>query len=456
MRELHITTLGIEGLAWQTLAARIGTPFYAYSAATLADNLKQLRQHLPAALRLFYSLKANPNLSLVNRLHGLGVGCEVCSLAELETALLAGALPSDLLFVGPGKSPQELARCVELGIKAVIVESEQELADLQRIAAKAGRRQGVGLRVNPDFQGSQARLVMGGKPGQFGIDESRVPGLIAGRAAYPALDLAGLQVYLGTRILEARAVVQNTANILALARLLAADGWHPAFIDLGGGLGVPYFRKEGELDLATLGAGLAPLVLEHQAALPGTAIYMELGRFLVAECGVFVTAVRYTKPSKGQFFAICDGGSNCHAAAAGGGGGLRRPFPLARLGPTGDLPLLEQSVSGPLCTPSDILGDRVALPALSPGDLIGIFRSGAYGASASPVQFLSFGHPAEVLVEDGALWQVRARVPWQRQIAEQKPRLLLAGSPTEDPRCLHLQPGARAFRPQGDRHAPDA
>ena len=170
MPESHITTQGMEGLAWQTIAARLGTPFYAYSAATLADTLMQLRRHLPAALRLFYSLKANPNLSLVMRLHGLGVGCEVCSQAELETALLAGAGPSDILFVGPGKSPRELARCVEQGIQAVIVESEQELADLQRIASASGRRQRVGLRVNPEFQSRKARLVMGGKPCQFGID----------------------------------------------------------------------------------------------------------------------------------------------------------------------------------------------------------------------------------------------------------------------------------------------
>ena len=450
MHESHITTQGMEGLAWQTIAARLGTPFYAYSAATLADTLMQLRRHLPAALHLFYSLKANPNLSLVMRLHGLGVGCEVCSLVELETALLAGAGPSDILFVGPGKSPQELARCVEQGIQAVIVESEQELADLQRIAAAAGRQQRVGLRVNPEFQSRKARLLMGGKPCQFGIDPTCVAGLIARRKDYPALDIAGLHVYLGTRILEAEAVVENTANILALARLLTAGGWHPAFIDIGGGLGVPYFDQEAMLDLAALGAGLAPLVVEHQAALPDTALYMELGRFLVAECGVFVTAVRYTKQSKGRLFAICDGGSNCHSAAAGGGL-VRKPFPLARLGPAGDLPLLVQTLGGPLCTPSDIIGDRVELPALSPGDLIGIFRSGAYGASASPVQFLGFGHPAEVLVDGEALWQVRARDHWQRMVAEQKPRLLPPVSHAASPNMrLCDEQIAPSLRPIGE------
>lgn len=434
MSESHITSLGMEGLPWETIAGHVGTPFYAYSGATLADNLMQLRNHLPVALQLLYSLKANPNRNLVSRLNGLEIGCEVCSLGELEIALLAGVQPSDIIFAGPGKSQQELARSVELGIMAVIVESEQELADLQRIAAAAGRRQRVGLRVNPDFMGSKARLVMGGRPRQFGIDQALLTGLLASRGDYPALDITGLHVYMGTRILEAGAVVENTANILALARQLAADGWRPTFIDVGGGLGVPYFEPERRLNLAALGAGLAPLVAGHQAALPDTALYMELGRFLVADCGVFVTTVRYTKRSKGRFFAICDGGSNCLSAAAGGGGKLRRNFPIARLGPVGDLPVVEQNVSGPLCTPTDIIGDRVLLPVLSSGDLIGVFHSGAYGASASPVQFLCFGHPAEVLVEGDALWQVRARDHWQRMVTEQEPRLLLPGSQVEGAR----------------------
>ncbi|OWY38954.1 diaminopimelate decarboxylase [Xenophilus sp. AP218F] len=430
MLEPHLTREGVEGLSWEALARIAGTPFYAYSAAALRDNLARLRRHLPPALNLLYSLKANPNRSLVQKLREQGVGCEVCSLAELETVLLAGARPEHILFVGPGKSEQELARCVELGIKAVVAESEQELDKLQALAAAAGKIQTVGLRVNPDFQGSKARLVMGGKPRQFGIDEARLAGLLARRDEYPALRFAGLHIYMGTRILDAQAVADNTGNILELARALSTGGWRPDFIDIGGGLGVPYFEKERELDLAALGAALAPLIAAQRQAMPDTELYMELGRFLVADCGVFVTAVRYTKWSKGQRFAVCDGGSNCHSAAAGGGSMLRRNFPLAKLGAAGGEPET-YTLSGPLCTPTDVIGEQVALPPLRPGDLIGIFRSGAYGATASPVQFLSFGHPAEVLVDGETVWQVRARDQLQRMLAEQQPRLLRAADEQE-------------------------
>ncbi|MDU4092281.1 MAG: diaminopimelate decarboxylase [Pantoea sp.] len=397
----HITARSIENIDYATVANAVGTPCYLYSASRIRDDLHELKSALPSALTFFYSLKANPNLSLVSLIHQQGIGCEVCSLAELETALLAGVAPDEIIFVGPAKSSAELRRSVELGIKAVVVESQDELTLLNQLAAELGKRQRCALRINPDFTPEKARLVMSGKPRQFGIDEALALALIAQRDTWPHLRLCGIHIYLGTRILDAAAIAANTRNILQLADKIQHQlGAALEFVDIGGGLGVAYYAKETPLDLALLGAQMQASISAFQQRNPQVQLVMELGRFIVARSGVFVTRVRYVKTSRDKRFAICDGGSNCHGAAAGLGSVIRKNFPLARLGVDDTAQALQPyNISGPLCTPTDIIGEEVLLPTLQSGDLIGIFNSGAYGPTASPVYFLSFGYPAEVLVD---------------------------------------------------------
>ncbi|KUI98759.1 type III PLP-dependent enzyme [Vibrio sp. MEBiC08052] len=420
----YINSSHVDQVEIEKIAATVKTPFYVYSANQLKNHLTTLKNTLPDALNYFYSLKANPNFSLVRIIHQQGVGCEVCSLAELETALAAGALPGEIIFVGPGKSAHELSRCVALGIKAVVVESLSELALLNQLAADAGVVQPFAFRINPNFTSEKARLVMSGKPRQFGIDEHTVLETLNHLDQYPHVALEGIHIYLGTRILDAEAVVVNTRNILSLAERIQRDyDITLNFVDIGGGLGVPYYPKETELDLDVVAAGMEPVIREFRYSFPQTTLIMELGRFIAGRSGMFVTRVRYLKESKGKMFAVCDGGSNCHGAAAGLGSVIRKNFPIARLGSGHDADDRQPyMLTGPLCTPTDLIGDDVQLPRLDEGDLIGIFHSGAYGPTASPVYFLSFGYPTEVLVEGDQVTVIRHADGVEHMLAQQQPQ----------------------------------
>jgi diaminopimelate decarboxylase len=224
---------------------------------------------------------------------------------------------------------------------------------------------------------------------------------------------------LGSRILDAGAIRDNTKRILELGARVAMLARQPlAFVDVGGGFGVNYFNGEAELDLASLGTELGSIVDDFKRRCPATRILAELGRYLVAESGIFVTSVCYIKRCKGKVFAICDGGSNCHAAAAGVGSLFRRNFPIARL--TGaSRRRAVYTLTGPLCTPTDVIGEDIPLAELESGDLIGILHSGAYGPSASPVHFLGHGHPAEVLIDDGNVQLIRNRTSVEEVLASQ-------------------------------------
>lgn len=404
----YIHTDKIEGISYQLLADKVPTPFYAYSATQIKKDFAELKRALPQDIDYFYSLKANPNKTLVALLHQAGTGCEVCSLAELEIALRQGVAPGDIIFVGPGKHINELMRCCLAGIKAVVVESIEEMVLLNDIAADLGVTQSIALRINPGFSGEKAKLVMSGKPRQFGIDEQLLPQAFSTLGQLAQLRLAGIHVYLGTRILDWRALANNTQNILTLASTLQQTyDMDLDFVDIGGGFGVRYFDKEKALDLATLGQALIPVVNDYRRCFPRSKIVIELGRFLIARAGIFVTRVNYLKPSQDEWFAVCDGGANCHGSAAGINSLIRRNFPMARLGPSRHSDQHRYQVTGPLCTPTDLLGENIILAELRSGDLIGIGHSGAYGASASPVGFLSFGHPAEVLVENDQAYLIR-------------------------------------------------
>ncbi|MFK0195700.1 diaminopimelate decarboxylase [Kitasatospora sp. NPDC090308] len=398
----------VQGLDATALAEEFGTPLYVYDGEALRRRITDLRALLHPRLEVFFSMKSNPNIAVCALLHRHGARAEVSSLAELLTARRAGVAPRDIVFLGPGKSRAELTECLTQGVYAVICESLPELELIEELAAGLGLVAPVALRVNPSFAVKGSGLTMGGKPRQFGIDEARLlEGAPLGKQ-YEHVRLMGVQVYMGTRILNEDAVVQNTVRILELARRIAA---HHEFaldmVDIGGGLGVSYFEGERDLDLALLAREVNPVLAEFAEAHPRTRMIMELGRYLTAESGTYVVRVRYTKTSMGENFAVADGGTNHHMAAVGIGSFVKRNFPI-RLLNRYDEPADEVwNVTGPLCTPNDTLGKKVRLPHLRAGDLLGVERSGAYGPSASPVLFLSHGHPAEVLVQDGRAHLVR-------------------------------------------------
>jgi diaminopimelate decarboxylase len=367
------------------IADRFGTPLFVYDGAALEAGFTELRDALPPQLELFFSLKANPNVSVCSVLRSAGARAEVSSSVELQTALWAGVAPEDIIFLGPGKSTAEIADCVEAGIFAIVAESLDELALIERAAARARRDVAIMLRVNPSFTVKGSALAMGGKPRQFGIDE-QVLASDAARAACARLSAArviGVHAYMGTRILDPAVVSMNTARILALAEKIAAElDFELQAVDVGGGLGVAYFDGEHDPDVELLGRELEPIVTAFHRAHPRTRLMMELGRFLTARAGMYVVRARYVKESLGERFVIADGGTNHHMAAVGINSFVKRNFPVVAVTDRGAPERVSTTLTGPLCTPNDTLAKRVSLPDVRPGDLIGIARSGAYGPSA--------------------------------------------------------------------------
>lgn len=400
----------IQGIPFADLAAEFGTPLYVYDGDVLADTITGLRKALHPALEVFYSLKANPNVSVFAALADHGARAEVSSIVELRTVLMAGAKPEDIIFLGPGKSERELRACLETGIHAIVVESFDELDDIERLAAELGKRQRVILRINPTCAISGSRLTMGGKPRQFGIDEAQVLAARERIAAYRHADVAGIQVYMGTRILDAEVIGKNTRYALDLAERVAEEtGIRLDTVDIGGGLGVAYFEGEDDLDAESVATEINPMLDKFHGAHPETRLIMESGRFLAGRAGTYVLGVRYVKESMGEWFAVADGGTHHHMAAVGIGSFVKRNFPAVLLSERDTTGEGSWNVTGPLCTPNDTLLKGIKLPDLRPGDLIGVLNSGAYGPSASPGLFLSHGFPAEVMVAGGKPYLVRSR-----------------------------------------------
>ncbi|MFF1767851.1 diaminopimelate decarboxylase [Streptomyces sp. NPDC058249] len=412
----------VQGNSMADLAEKYGTPLFVYDADVLADTYRTLRGLLPAGADIFYSLKANPNISVCALLNSFGTGAEVSSYAELATALRAGVDPGDIIFLGPGKDERELTACVEADIHAIVCESLDELDLLDSLLAAAGRDDfSVLLRVNPAFGSKGSGLAMGGKPRQFGIDEAELRGSKHRLAALRNVRVKGVHAYMGTRFLNHEDVVENTRRILATAEDLAGQlGFPLETVDFGGGLGVAYFENEEDLDLDALGAGLAEVITPFSARNPDCRMIMELGRFLTATAGTYVVRARYVKESMGESFVVADGGTNHHMAAVGVGSFVKRNFPVRHLENRAAGASRPYSVTGPLCTPNDVVAKKVRLPEVRPGDLLAVERSGAYGPTASPGLFLSHGFPAEVLVHGGRAHLIRERDTTEDLLAKQR------------------------------------
>lgn len=386
----------VGGQPLSRLAARVGqTPFYAYDRDAIARRVAELRAALPPAIELHYAMKANPMPALVGHLAHLVDGIDVASAGELQVALDAGADPRHVSFAGPGKRDAELRQAVAAGI-LVNVESFRELAPLAEASATLGMPARVAVRVNPDFELKSSGMKMGGGPKPFGVDAEQVPELLAaiGRAG---LAFEGFHLFAGSQNLKAEAIVEAQRKSFDLALRLAEHAPAPVrTLNLGGGFGIPYFPGEQALDLAPIGAGLADIVAEAAHAAPEARIVLELGRYLVGEAGVYVCRITDIKVSRGHTYLITDGGLHHHLSASGNFGQvIRKNYPVA-IGNRMDVPAAGSAVSvvGPLCTPLDVIADRMLLPAAQVGDFVVVFQSGAYGASASPQGFL--GHPRAV------------------------------------------------------------
>ena len=389
----------VGGVPLSRLAERVGqTPFYAYDRARLAARVAAVRAALPPGIGLHYAVKANPMPALVGFMRPLVDGLDVASAGEMAVALDAGADPQHLSFAGPGKREAELRQAVAAGV-LLNLESPREVALLAAASSALGLPARVAVRVNPDFELRGAGMRMGGGAKPFGVDAEQVPALLKAIGA-AGLQFEGFHLYPGSQNLKGELIAQGLQQSYELLQRLAADAPAPVQqVNLGGGWGIPYFPGEQPLNLAPVADALADIQARMGQAMPQARAVLELGRYLVGEAGVYVARVLDRKLSRGQVFLVTDGGLHHHLAASGNFGQvIRRNYPVAIGNRMGATDTETASVVGPLCTPLDVLGERMELPRAEPGDLVVVFQSGAYGPSASPQAFL--GHPpcAEVLV----------------------------------------------------------
>lgn len=391
--------LQLGGITLPRLAERVGrTPFYAYEREHIQSRVALLRSSLPPSLHLHYAIKANPMPALVHMMGLLVDGFDVASGGELKIALDAGMPPSRISFAGPGKRNAELRSAIAAGV-LLHLESEQEMERAARTGELLGLTPRVAVRVNPEFELKYAGMKMAGGARQFGVDAERVPAMLRKIDAL-GLDFHGFHLFCGAQNLSAQAICESQRLCVQLALRLAGYAPGPLrLLNIGGGFGVPYFPGERALDLAAVGEGLQDVTRALAAESPQTRLVLELGRYLVAEAGVYVCRVLERKLSHGQVFVITDGGMHHHLAASGNFGQvIRKNYPVAIGNRMQAGPREMATVVGPLCTPLDMLADSMELARVEPGDFVVVFQSGAYGVTASPTAFLSHPLPLEVLV----------------------------------------------------------
>ena len=391
--------LRIGGQRADILAEAAGdTPLFVYDRAMLTARAAEWRAAMPRDVQLHYAMKANPFAPLLAHMATIVDGFDVASGGELALALASGMAAEHISFAGPGKRDRELEAAIAAGA-TLNLESAGEGARALAIADRIGTRPRLAVRVNPDFDLKGSGMKMGGGAKPFGVDADAVPALV--RTLIDAgADWRGFHIFAGSQALDADAIADTQAQTVALAaRLAEAVGAAPPLVNLGGGMGVPYFPGDRAVDAATVGARLAETLGARGAALAESGFAMELGRWLVAEAGVYLMRVVDRKVSHGETFLVTDGGLHHQLAASGNFGTvIRRNYPIAVAGRFGREAVETVSVVGCLCTPLDRLGDQVGLPRADVGDLIALFQAGAYGASASPAAFLGQGPAREMLV----------------------------------------------------------
>lgn len=403
----------ISGVRVSEITEKYGTPLFIYDAGVMERKLKLLRSVLPSGFDVYYSIKANSNQRILKFFVSEGRGLEVASSGEFDQALKAGCPPERILFAGPGKTESELDFVLKQGIGEIHIESLHEIEMIAAICRRLGIQANIAIRVNPGEEAQGGAMRMGGKPSPFGVDQEILDSVVDRVMKERNLVFRGVHLFTGTQILDDDVLIRQYRQGIEIAsRAAARSGILLHTLDFGGGLGIPYFKNEEELNIRAFGGKLSSMISEirKRPEFERTNFIIEPGRYLVGECGIYVSRIISIKKSRGKKFLIIDGGMNHHLAASGNlGQVIKRNFPVALLNKIQDEPGERVDVVGPLCTPLDLLARDVKLPHASLGDLIGIFQSGAYARTASPLGFLSHPTPPEVWVQKGELQLIRKR-----------------------------------------------
>ncbi|SET00203.1 diaminopimelate decarboxylase [Nitrosomonas marina] len=391
--------LEIGGIPLTRLVQRVGrTPFYAYDRKKITERIQLLRRSLPEDIHIHYAMKANPMPAVVQHLAGLVDGIDVASAGEMRIALDTTMPAEHISFAGPGKTEHELSSAIAAGI-VLNIESERELMLIARLADRLGIRPNIAIRINPDFELKSSGMKMGGGPKQFGIDAELAPGLLA-QIGRLDLNFIGFHIFSGSQNLKVEAIQETQEKTFQLGLKLAEYAPSPVrMLNIGGGFGIPYFPGEKALDIKVIGQNLKDLLPSVKQQLPQARVVIELGRYIVAEAGIYVCRIIERKQSRGKIFLITDGGLHHHLAATGNFGQvIRKNYPVLIGNKAHNTPKETVSVVGPLCTPLDLLAEQMEMAQAEENDFVVVLQSGAYGLTASPTAFLGHPEPLEILV----------------------------------------------------------
>lgn len=391
--------------AIRAAAAAHGTPFFIYQRSSLARQVRRLADGLPEGVGILYSVKANPNPSIIRLLLDCCAGAEVSGAGELAAAQAAGVDLRRLAMVGPGKHGADHRAAIDHGIGMIVVESASEMARLQAVATGRGPIS-VALRVNPG-RGSGGQLRMDGDT-QFGMGPAAAVAIARDRARFPDLSIVGVHCYGGSQQADPAAIVRCTESVLAVAASMQAEsGLRLTWLDLGGGFAQPVRSGDAKLDISCLKVPLTRCIEQYRDAHPWTErIVFESGRFLVAEAGILVASVRDVKVNDHRTYVILDGGI---AQFGFDDRTYGQRAPAVSLLDERHEPSEEVRLCGPLCTPADRIVAAVNLPRPRIDDLMCIFNVGAYGLTSNPGLFLGQGFAPEFLLDEMGATLIRRR-----------------------------------------------
>lgn len=392
--------LNMDGLALDALAERFGTPCYVYSADAMTAAYREYTDSFASVShQICYAVKANSNLAVLHLLAQLGAGFDIVTGGELARVLAAGADPSRVVFSGLGKQPADIARALAAGIACFNVESEAELARIDRVAGELGKRAPISLRVNPDVDAKTHPYISTGlKENKFGISHQDALRVYQQAASLPNLDVVGIDCHIGSQLLDAQPFADALAKVVELIEVLVQVGIHLQHIDLGGGLGVRYIDEQ-PVSVAQFAEYLLPTLKRLDMKL-----YLEPGRSLVANAGVLLTRVDILKPSAHKNFAVVDAAMNDM---------IRPALYQAEMGViptrlTDDAqPAKTWNIVGAICETGDFLAKNRVL-SLAADDVLAITGAGAYGFVMAS-NYNSRPRACEVLIQDGTAHLIRAR-----------------------------------------------
>ena len=397
----------IDGELWAAesrvadLVVEFGSPLYVYDAGVIEAAYRRVESAFAGAdILLAYSVKANSNLEILKRLKALGAGADIVSHGELHRCLAAGFSPSDVVFAGVGKTEVEMEAALEAGILAFNVESAEELQALGRVAERLGRTAPVALRVNPDIVADTPHEYTrtGDGASKFGIPVDRILDLYRWAADQPSLEVRGIDVHIGSQILDPEPYTRALAQVLDLAAEVRAEGIDLDFVDLGGGFGVGYEGEDG-LSVEALAAIVVPRVAET-----GLRLILEPGRFIVGQAGILVTKVLYVKHSGSKTFVVTDGGMT-ELIRPSHYQGFHRIEPVIS---REEVAREVVDVVGPICETGDFLARDRVLQVPDQGDLLAVQTAGAYGFVMAS-NYNSRRRPAEVVVNGTEVTLARRR-----------------------------------------------